>query len=102
LTVINRVELASVDSPPNQSVTKKDEFQKLIEERFPVKFVLSQAVLVIAISIILIALQIVIYQNDYPFKSQALGIWVALPLLLTEIVCLILSKFYLCGGMSSQ
>ena len=97
-TIINRQESAESNleiSPRNQTTprtTKKDEFQKLIEQRFPSKFVICLAVFIITISIILLSLQIAMYQTDYKFKNQALGIWVSIPLLTTAITSLILSK----------
>ena len=71
---------------------KKDHFQKLLEDRYPIKFVIGHSAFVFVICITLIGLQIAMTQNASTANSQYIGIWVSLPLVFTATISILVSK----------
>ena len=66
--------------------------QKMLEENYPVKFVIGHAIIVGAICVTLIVLQIVMIVNQYPMYYIGQGIWVAAYFIIPLSLELILSK----------
>jgi hypothetical protein len=57
---------------------QKEYFQKLIKERYPVKFAIATSAIMIIICLIEIAMQIIIIVNKAPYYYIGGGIWAGL------------------------
>ena len=66
--------------------------QKMLEQHYPVKFVIGHAVIVGAICVTLIVLQIIMIINQYPMYYVGQGIWVAAYFIIPISLELLLSK----------
>ena len=67
--------------------------QKMLEQNYPVKFVIGHAIFVVAICITLIALQIVMIINEYPLYYVGTGFWVSAYFIITISLSLLISKY---------
>lgn len=67
--------------------------QKMLEENYPVKFVIGYATFVGAICIVLIALQIVLMINKYYLYYIGTGLWISAYFMILISLFLVISKY---------
>ena len=74
--------------------------QKMIDQKYPVNFVIGHSVLLAAVCLALVVLQIMMIKNQNPLYYIGTGIWVAGFFIILISLELILSK-YIKGNFSS-
>ena len=67
--------------------------QKMLEQNYPIKFVIGHAIFVGAICITLIALQIIMIINKNPVYYVGAGIWVSAYFIIAISLSLLISKY---------
>ena len=66
--------------------------QKILEEKYPVKYVIVHSIIVVLLSITAIVIQILMILDKSIFYYYGTGIWIGVILLITAFVALAISK----------